>query len=254
MPVRHLEWDSRLFGYPVGSAAFGGGPDLAAEIRTALQAARHSGLKLLYLAMPPVAAPLRKTIVELGATPVGCKVEFAKPIQTPPPPAAENDIFWCRDTSAALEDLALQCGFYSRFRLDAGFRNHEFERLYREWLATALRGDDGRQAFVAGSLDAPRGLITLEPGITVRVGLLAVAADRKGQGLGRRLVAQAERFCRQNHAAVLRVATQTANASACRFYKACGFHQTSETEFFHAWLPPLAPASASAESHVPHSL
>ena len=253
MPIRRLEWDSRLFGYPVGWAAFPAGTDLVAEVRAALQAARPAGLRLLYLSMPPVAEALRQTLADLGATPVGCKVEFAKPVPAAPPPGSGNGLCWCRESSAALEDLALRSGRYSRFRLDAGFQNREFERLYREWLAAALRGDGGRRALVAGSPDAPRGLITLEPGTDVRIGLLAVAAGERGRGLGRHLVAEAERFCFQSQAAGLQVATQAANAGACRFYEACGFRRIAETEFFHAWFPPASP-SVPPEFHVPHSL
>ena len=239
MPLEPREWDSSFFGYAVASASWGPAPARPADIRSVLQEARRSGIRLLYLFMPPVDATLRAAIEQAGAKPAGRKVDYSKSVRMPESSDFGKDVALCRESSPRLEDLALQSGVSSRFRLDPGFQNREFERLYGEWLASSLRGDMGKRVYVAGTPAAPRGLMTLEPGSAARIGLLSVAADQRGKGVGRQLLAEAERFCCQTHRAELHVATQAENQGACRFYESCGFGVISETDVFHAWwMPP----------------
>ena len=238
MRLKRLDWDSRFFGYPVGALALPQSPDLTAEIHAGLAEARAKDFRLLYLFLAPGAEEIREGLVRAGAFYAGCKVDYSKPVAPAalPPPGAELSA--CRENSRALEQLAFQSGAHSRFRLDPRFRNQEFERLYREWLASSLRGDAGKRVFIAGSAAAPRGLVTVEPGEPFRIGLLAVDAGQRGQGLGHRLLAAAERFSHDNQAQELRVATQAENQGACRFYENCGFRILSKTDIFHVWLKP----------------
>lgn len=237
--VRPREWDSAFFGYPVAAVSFAAPPS-PVDVRAAIAEAQSAGTRLLYLFLPPIEAALRRAIEQEGAKAMGRKVDYGKDLRLPVDVPAGDDVVPCRESTPQLERLALQSGIYSRFRLDDGFRNREFERLYGEWLASSLRGDDGKRTYIAGDLAAPRGLITVEPGTGVRIGLLAVEVRQRGQGLGHRLVAEAERFARQYRFAELRVATQAENPAACRLYESCGFRRVSEIEIFHAWLtPPL---------------
>lgn len=235
MDVR--EWDSRFFGYPVASRSFDAAAPTASDLHRILREARNSGVRLLYLFLPPVDASCRFTLEQAGAKPVGRKCEYSKPVRMPEASEVGEGVVLCRRSSPGLEQLALQSGVQSRFRLDDGFRNGEFERLYREWLASSLRGENGKRVFVAGKMENPGGLVTVEPGEIARIGLLAVSADQRGTGLGRRLVAEAERFCCDHDRAELRVATQSENQEACRFYEACAFRKIAEVEIFHVWLP-----------------
>ncbi|MGD9781912.1 MAG: GNAT family N-acetyltransferase [Kiritimatiellia bacterium] len=236
MPIEVREWDSRFFGYPVASVSFASPPRLDPDVHSALREARNQGVRLLYLAMPPVPPPLRLEIQQAGATFAGRKCEYGKPIAPSLLAAGDDGISICRENSPALEQLALQSGAYSRFRVDRGFQHNEFERLYREWLASSLRGDGGKRVYVAGAAAAPMGLITLEPSGTARIGLLAVAEQQRGRGIGRRLMAKAEQVSGENRQVELRVATQAENREACRFYESCGFRKIAETDCFHAWL------------------
>lgn len=237
MAIEILEWDSRFFGYPVGSVTFPSPPAWELEILPILNQARQIGLRLLYLATPPLTDNLRGTLQRAGVKPVGIKVGYSKTINGAAPVATEIPVSPCYESSMELEALALQSGSHSRFHVDPGFQNREFERLYGEWLVCSLRGDGGKRVFIAGTINAPRGLITVEPGQIVRIGLLVVDPRWRGQGLGRRLVAEAEHFCLQNKYFKLQVATQAENHDACRFYESCGFSMINQTEYHHAWLP-----------------
>ena len=231
------DWDTLFFGYPVASAQLDDPATLLADTRDALERATQSGFRLLYLFLPWMDHAVRRAILNEGVCAVGGRVHYAKAI----PPFGNIDsappIIRCRVHSAALERLALQSGEYSRYRIDAGFRNGEFERLYREWISSSLEGKDGKCIYVAGAPDQPTGMMTLEPGLSVRIGLFAVAPEQRRQGIGRKLIAYAEQFCVRHHAQELRVATPTQNQGARRFYESCGFKQVREECIFHAWLP-----------------
>ena len=236
-------WDSAFFGYPVAAAELDDPAVFLAEALQARDRALRTGIRLLYLFLPPADAGLRADLLRAGFRDVGGKVDFAKTVAAAPDAAPDPDIVPCRENSAALEALAFQSGAHSRFRLDDGFRPADFERLYREWIAGSLAGRDGKCVYVAGAPARPKGLLTLEPGAAVRIGLFAVAPDCRRQGLGRRLVAQAERYCAERAVRELRVATQAENREACRFYESCGFRTVHEESIFHAWLPPASPAA-----------
>lgn len=238
MVIQERQWDSRFFGYSVADVMFAEPPDFELDLRPALRQAVQAGIRLLYVRTPPLTARHRRNLQLAGACSVGTRVEFVKNIQVAPPLDDIGAIHPCREHTPALLALALESGAHSRFRMDPGFNNGEFARLYDEWLASSLRGEGGKRVFIAGNIVGPDGLITLEPDTAVRIGLLAVAAHQRGQGLGRRLVAEAERFCFRTQRPELSVATQAENHQACRFYDKCGFRPISEVEYFHVWLPP----------------
>lgn len=239
MTIMPRDWDSRFFCYAVASVVFSSAEEFVADCSAALAEARHTGIRLLYVSCPPLSPDQYKTAKRLNLTPVGQRVEFSKrlPLQDGPEREVDAGISICSDTSPALEQLALQSGHHSRFRLDPRFRHQEFERLYAEWLISSLRGDDGKCVLVAGAPATPHGFITLEPGKIAHIGLLAVDAALRGAGLGRRLVAEAERFSAARGSTHLQVATQGGNQPARRLYERCGFMQIEALDQFHAWFP-----------------
>ena len=232
------DWDSVFFGYPVAAVEPDPSSVSVAEVVAAREEASGRGIRLLYVFLPPVDEALRSALQREGIRAVGSKVEYAKDVPASSTAGADPEIIPCRAGSPALERLAFQSGKYSRFRLDDGFRHQEFERLYREWLTGSLAGTDGKCVFVAGEETHPLGMITLEPGETVRIGLFAVDPAHHRRGIGRRLMDRAEQFCVQRRARELRVATQAENRPACLFYESSGFAKAGETDIFHVWLPP----------------
>lgn len=241
------EWDSAFFGYPIATVELNDPATFLSDARQAREQAERTGIRLLYLFLPAAGTDLRDALRHEGFRDMGGKVDFSKIISAGAKSAPDPEIVPCHTNSPALERLAFQSGAHSRFRQDAGFRPGDFERLYREWLAGSLAGNDGKYAYVAGTPESPKGLLTLEPGATVRIGLFAVAPEHRRQGVGRRLVAQAERFCAERAAGKLRVATQIENREACRFYESCGFRNVHQESIFHAWLPAQAGRESGPE-------
>lgn len=244
MTINVCEWDSRFFGYPVAALTLEPSNAHLERIHAAIQDATRTGIRLLYLFLPIPDHTLREPLEKWGFLSVGQKVEFAQPVAPPPQPNADPDISLCQTPGDALKQLALASGQHSRFRLDPGFRNREFERLYEEWLFSSLRGDNNKRVFVAGDSAAPVGLLTLEPGRdAARIGLFATHAAHRGKGFGRRLLHEARRYCAQRQIPELRVATQAANTNACGWYQAAGFQNVSTVDIFHLWLPPTSNAN-----------
>ena len=65
------------------------------------------------------------------------------------------------------------------------------------------------------------------------VGRICVRKDRRGEGLGRLLLAEAERFCRELGGKRLALGAQL---RAAGFYEACGFRRVGE-EFLYEYCP-----------------
>ena len=144
MRLEPRDWDSAFFGYPVAAAEPDHGSASAAEVVAALKEAGGRGIRLLYVFLPPADEALHSALRREGLRDVGRKVDYAKAMPASLATVPDPEIIPCRAGSAALERLAFQSGKYSRFRLDDGFRRQEFERLYREWLAGSLAGQNGK--------------------------------------------------------------------------------------------------------------
>ena len=65
----------------------------------------------------------------------------------------------------------------------------------------------------------------LNPRPVALIDELVVTDSARGMGIGRRLVAQAIRYAREEDCGELEVGTERANAAAQTFYRECGFDQ-----------------------------
>lgn len=130
--------------------------------------------------------------------------------------ATEQDI-------TALESL-FSCAFLqSRFR-SPYFSEQENQRFYRTWIAKAVRGefDDVCLVWRDEQGDIVGGISLRLVENTVRVGLLAVSPNQRGQGIGRKLLESAIDWALQKNCQQFYVATQISNLSAIRLYESIG--------------------------------
>jgi dTDP-4-amino-4,6-dideoxy-D-galactose acyltransferase len=143
----------------------------------------------------------------------------------------------------ALVELALAAGAYSRFRVDPRIPAVRFESMYRQWIERSVAGQLADVVLVAAPegdedrAERPLGMITLaESGGVASIGLVAVAAEARGRGVGSALVQAAHEWMRARGAAQARVVTQLANAPACRLYERAGYDLTRVQPYYHFWL------------------
>jgi ribosomal protein S18 acetylase RimI-like enzyme len=114
--------------------------------------------------------------------------------------------------------------------------------MYRLWIERSLRGEMADAVLVAdlsnGTLSAPlAGLISLEETAgTGSIGLIAVAQEARGRGVGTALLAAAHRWMLARGAQQARVVTQADNLPACRLYERAGYRLADVRHVFHFWL------------------
>lgn len=235
---RPAEWDTGFFGYPVGVLTLTSEEDVQQEVA----AARQEGYRLLYAFIPPHDGPAGAAVEAAGGRLVDEKVTLGwsarcatslAPVERAPAIVSGRG---CAATSE-LEALAQASGEQSRFRLDPGFGDGAFERLYGLWLRNSLSGALARDVLLIDGPTGPVGLLTLrDSGERAVIGLLAVEQAVRGQGLGGHLLRAAQDLAVQWGKSALDVATQAANAGALRLYLSAGFVVQERVSVYHLWL------------------
>lgn len=242
-----LAWDSVFLGFGVARLTLHETDPTA--LAAHLAAARRAGLRLLYLVADPADARSNASAQQANGWLVDRKVTFAMPVVPADAHLLTNQhVVPTYEWSAGLENLALQSGEYSRFRLDPNFTPGVFEALYRQWLRKSLTHELAREvlgfwpvATAGGQVPpeppAPVGLLTL--GVKAGradIGLLAVDARMRGQHIGQQLVMAARQRTAAWGLPALQVVTQLDNAAACAFYRRCGFAEDAVEHLYHCWL------------------
>ena len=123
--------------------------------------------------------------------------------------------------SAALTELAIAAGKYSRFNVDPAFPREKFQAMYRLWIERSVRGELADAVLVAATdptdneeqvQSDPAGMITVaESGGVAQIGLIAVAGTMRGRGIGSALIDAAHRWMQSRGACEARVVTQLDN-------------------------------------------
>jgi dTDP-4-amino-4,6-dideoxy-D-galactose acyltransferase len=145
-----------------------------------------------------------------------------------------------RDAEAAdlpaLRALAGASHHTSRFYADPGFPDALCDRLYERWIENSV-GGWAERVTVAGEPGRPIGYVTchLDGDEGGRIGLVAVAPEAAGRGVGRALVASALAWFADHGAARARVVTQGRNLPAQRLYLRAGFLPVETRLWYHRW-------------------
>jgi dTDP-4-amino-4,6-dideoxy-D-galactose acyltransferase len=138
--------------------------------------------------------------------------------------------------SSIIQDLAIQSGEYSRFKLDERFNKNDFEKLYTEWIVNSLNRTIALDVFEYFEDDKTLGIITLESKEKgLHIGLLAVDSKYRGQKIGKRLITHAIQIGKKRQFSSIIVETQLQNTLALNFYQKIGFEQLSTTNIYHLW-------------------
>jgi len=148
----------------------------------------------------------------------------------------------------SLKAIARQSHSDSRFYFDVGFPKERCEALFESWIERSCRGW-AKAVFVAELDGVVAGYCTCHiEGDVGSIGLVAVANHAQGRSLGRRLIAAAILYVRQQGIPTLKVVTQARNIRAQQLYQKCGFVTDSVMLWYHKWFQetrPGAPAGLS---------
>jgi ribosomal protein S18 acetylase RimI-like enzyme len=237
-PCAHLEWDSAFFGCRVARARASRLDE--PELTRILDWTREESIDCLYLlleagdlegAMRAQAAGFRTVDarVTLDCDPSG--VAGAAGDELPPgvTPCTREDV-------AALTEIARVSHTTSRFYADGRFPEERCGALYASWIESSCAGsadevlvarDDGRAVGYVSCHENADG--------SGQIGLIAVAIEARGRGVGGRLVRGALiRFAARGRRPV-RVVTQGRNVEALRTFEGAGFRTCCVEQWFHLW-------------------
>lgn len=220
MMIKRLEWETENFGYPCASIEIDEAPDTS-EFR-----ALPSRLIVLRSKNP---------LSDLAPLLVDEKITYQKDISSFTPPTSGEAISGLPLTDQILK-LAFESGKNSRFYRDPHFTSGEFSILYTQWIENSLNKSLADEVFVLGTYEDPVGLITLKAKSTeAAIGLLAIAENVQGRGLGKELLNLCEKYCLEKNIKTLTVPTQVSNRNACKFYERNGFRVQTIEYIYHWW-------------------
>lgn len=237
--VRKLAWDTSFFGFPV--ARVDCDEMSALELGDIIKNCNDADIKLLYLFVNHNDDKSVLILNDAEAEIVDYKVTYVMDL-VPSTLECREDcdlrVEKATETTLQLESLALQSGEFSRFRIDSKFPPFSFERLYKLWLSNSLNGLIAKDVLVVRNEGGKEsGLLTLgqKNGIA-DIGILAVDNEVRGKGIGRQLIAAAQRIAISDKYKQMQVVTQSNNKLACGFYERCGFEVAKEERVYHLWL------------------
>ena len=251
-PAELLAWDSAFFGRRIGRVR---GGRLTRERLAAIERwVAREGIECLYFLADsgdPETAPLaedsgfrlvdlRVTLERRGAsgsrsgTASGlARAETTTPLRVRPATAADLP---------ELRRIAAASHRDSRFYHDRHFGRRRCDALYAGWIETCCTDPAGvvLVAAVPDPAGRPAGYVTGTIGEDGegRIGLFAVAADARGQGVGGALIATVLDWFAGRGADPVSVVTQGRNVRAQRLYQRFGMRTRSIEPWFHRWWPP----------------
>lgn len=137
----------------------------------------------------------------------------------------------------ALRAIAGKSHHDSRFYFDPNFSEARCDALYETWIEKSCNGYAER-VFVVDVQGEAQGYISchLPAEGEGQIGLLGLAPQAQGKGLGQRLVNEALRWFATSGVKHVSVVTQGRNSNAQRLYQRCGFVTRQTQLWYHRWF------------------
>lgn len=233
-PCESLPWDSEFFHMRI--ARLSGRRLTENSLSAAFDWCRAERTECLYFLASPD-DPLTLSLAEReGFHLVDVRVTLSRALADEISPSPSVRALQSGDLPALLE-IASVSHTASRFYFDGRFPRDRCGELYREWLRKSS-GPPPNVTLVVEHQGAPAGYVTCDcTDGAGEIGLLAVAAWARGNGLGWLLVQAALAHLQKNGAKKVSVVTQGRNLGALRLYERHGFTTQSLELWYHRWFP-----------------
>ena len=135
-----------------------------------------------------------------------------------------------------LYQLAFESGKFSRFKLDDGFTQNQFEDLYKKWVDNSINKAFADDVLVYQIEDKIVGFVTYRVHTDfATIGLIATHPEFQGQGIGKQLIKEVEQKLINTNCFELRIPTQESNLQAYNFYSKQGYQIIESTTIKHYW-------------------
>ncbi|SIN81001.1 GNAT family N-acetyltransferase [Algoriphagus halophilus] len=217
MKIQTLPFDSELFGYPVAKLEVQGDWNEFEFLKKAEE------FNLVYLFSNDPLDTQDPRILYLNK-----KVVFKKDLKEKREIDHQVKRYTKTEVLPSLYSLAFQSGAYSRFHVDTRLKQQEFEKMYTAWMDRTLDEDE------ILVLNDWSGMVTYSvEGEEASIGLLAVANEKRGLGLGSALIHAVEEESLKSGAEFILIPTQDTNKAACQLYQKLGYAIVDETYVYH---------------------
>ena len=238
-----LDWDTQFFGVRIASLHAAAPVDDAA-MRAVLDRCREQRVECLYLRSDADDDVTLRSAGTHGFRFVDVRLTFDLDVtDLVPRLASPKAIRSARATDvAALRAIAAYNHTNTRFYADGRFARERCDELYATWIEKSVNGwadavlvaDEGEGA--AGYLSIHRRAGKADADAFGEIGLVGLARDARGRGLGRELVEEALAWMVRERCRSARVVTQGRNVAAQRLYQACGFRTRAVELWHHRWF------------------
>jgi len=225
--VKKLDWDSNLFGYPVGLQKINSKEIF--DIEKFIEASKNYRLVYIYSDI--------ELNVGLNLELVDKKVIFHKLNELNKNLSEIVEFNTQRHSYQELLDLAYLSGISSRFQIDTNFKNNEFIKLYKQWVDNSINGKIAFKILIKHINNKIAGFITLRiiNNGTTQIGLIAVNKLFQGRNIASSLIKECESISLDNGYSNIEVATQFDNKPAIKLYEKNNFSVKSKTYIYHFW-------------------
>ncbi|MBK7876119.1 MAG: GNAT family N-acetyltransferase [Planctomycetes bacterium] len=236
---RFLDWDTQFFGVRIASlSALDTGPLDGAAMEQALAWCRDERIACLYLRSDSDDVTTLRAAGAHAFRFVDVRVTLDCPVGTMPMPTVHEGVRTAKATDVpALRAIAAYNHRNTRFYADGRFDPARCDELYATWIEKSVNGWAERVLVSDAGAGALGYLsIHLRPEETAEIGLVGLAREAQGQGLGKKLVESSLAWMRSKGLQRATVVTQGRNIAAQRLYQAAGFRTRSMELWHHRWF------------------
>lgn len=237
LPQR-LDWDSTFFGFPIARLE---GRELSpTDLARASTWCSEQRIACLYLRTDAEDVVSLRHAAAAGFRFVDVRVTLDADLAELSAPAGRAATRAARPEDVpSLRAIAAISHTNSRFYADGRFARERCDELYATWIEKSV-GGWAQAVLVAEHAGAAAGYcsIHVRAGGLGEIGLVGVAREAQGRGLGRQLVGDALRWMREHGLERVRVVTQGQNVAAQRLYQACGLRTCLVEYWHHRWFDP----------------
>lgn len=243
---RFLDWDTQFFGVRIASLQ---PRECGVEsLRRALDWCRAERIACLYLRSDADDVTTLRAAGELHFRFVDVRMTLDRELGASGVPASHESVRAAKpDDVAALRAIAAYNHTNTRFYADGRFDRERCDELYATWVEKSVNGwaervlvadtGAGAQGYLSIHLRAPKPASTDRSAPPqAEIGLVGIAREAQGRGLGRALVESALAWMRAKGCERVSVVTQGRNIAAQRLYQACGFRTCALELWHHRWL------------------
>jgi ribosomal protein S18 acetylase RimI-like enzyme len=226
-------WDSAWFGIAIGRVH---AASQRLDAAAAVSWAERNDVSCLYALVPSADRDRRAALEQAGFNHVDERLTMRRAIGDL---TTDPDDRIRRATATdyeALAQLARMSHHNTRFYVDPHFPRSRCDELYATWILQ-MTGAADAEVLVATDHGRITGYLSLT-GLgseECRIGLVAVSAAERRQGIGRALMIEGLRTAARHGARHMVVVTQGESAGAVSYYEAGGFQPILSEAWYHWW-------------------